>query len=121
MFVHSLQLEVSLSSVLPPLLPGESYECVLTAEEGGVEIAVDAVSSTSTTYSCNITGALPPQLELGEFKAGLPTPSLSLCSDQLQLEEYTCAGVVCYSSGCCDSLPVSPCYKVSPCANHSQF
>ena len=72
--LHSLQLEVSLSSALPPLLPGESYECVLTAEEGGVEIAVDAVSSTSTTYSCNITGALPPQLEPKQVYQPLHSP-----------------------------------------------
>ena len=58
---------MALTSALPPLLPGESYECVLTltAEEGSVEFILDLVShnSSSTNFSCysNFSGAINVQ------------------------------------------------------------
>ena len=67
-FINIPQLEVALTSALPPLLPGESYECVLTwtAEEGSAEFILDLVShnSSSTNISCysNFPGAFNVQV-----------------------------------------------------------
>ena len=55
-----VQLTVTLSQPLPPLVVNETYLCHFTS--GGVPFTVEAVGS-GTTYSCNITGEIPLEFD----------------------------------------------------------
>ena len=54
-----MQLTLSLTQSLPSLFDGEAYLCHFSSN--GVSFTVDAVGS-GTSYTCNITGRLPPQV-----------------------------------------------------------
>jgi len=55
-----LQLRVTVTPGLPPLLTNESYQCQFTDREGLRVITVDAEEVTpNTAYQCNITDRIP--------------------------------------------------------------
>ena len=51
-----IQLTLTLSQSLPPLLTGETYLCHFAS--GGVTFTVDA-EGNETVYTCNVTGMIP--------------------------------------------------------------
>ena len=56
-----LQLSVTVTPGLPPLLTNESYQCQFADNEGLRVITVDAEEITpNTAYQCNITGRRIP-------------------------------------------------------------
>ena len=55
-----LQLTLTLSQPLPPLLVNETYLCHFTSD--GVTFMVDAVGS-GTSYTCNVIGEVPSEVE----------------------------------------------------------
>ena len=56
-----LQLSVTVTPGLPPLLTNESYQCQFADSEGLRVITVDAEEITpNTAYQCNITGRRIP-------------------------------------------------------------
>ena len=61
-----MQLTLTLSRPLPPLLVNETYLCHFASD--GVIFMVDAVGS-GTAYSCNITGEIPSEFD-GILSAG---------------------------------------------------
>ena len=65
-----LQLTVTVTPGLPPLLPNESYWCRFADGGGGRMITVDADEVTpNTEYTCNISERVPPftGVQLGEL------------------------------------------------------
>ena len=55
-----LQLSVTVTPGLPPLLTNESYRCQFADREGLRVITVDAAEVTpNTVHQCNITGRIP--------------------------------------------------------------
>ena len=58
--MYVLQLSVTVTPGLPPLLTNESYQCQFADREGLRMITVDAEEVTpNTAYQCNITGRIP--------------------------------------------------------------
>jgi hypothetical protein len=55
-----MQLTFTLSQSLPPLLDSETYLCHFAG--GEVMFTIEAIGS-GTTYTCNITGVIPQELE----------------------------------------------------------
>ena len=57
---YPIQLSVTVSPGLPPLLMNESYQCQFADREGLRVITVDAEEVTpNTAYQCNITKRIP--------------------------------------------------------------
>ena len=57
---YPIQLSVTVTPGLPPLLTNESSRCQFTDREGQRMITVDAEEVTpNTAYQCNITGRIP--------------------------------------------------------------
>ena len=52
-----MQITLTISSGLPPLLTGESFLCLL-ATDSGVTISVPYSKVNQTTFKSNITGAI---------------------------------------------------------------
>ena len=58
---YPIQLSVTVTPGLPPLLTNESYQCQFADREGLRVITVDAEEVTpNTVYQCNITGRRIP-------------------------------------------------------------
>ena len=71
--VPYIQLIVTVTLGLPPLLANESYQCQLADRERLRVITVNAEEVTpNTTYQCNITGRIPTftGVQLGKMYYG---------------------------------------------------
>ena len=59
-FVCPIQLRVTVTPGLPPLLTNESYQCQFTDRDRLTVITVDTEEVTpNTAYQCSITGRIP--------------------------------------------------------------
>ena len=87
---YPLQLSVTVTPGLPPLLTNESYQCRFADRDRLTVITVDAEEVTpNTAYQCNITGRIPTftGVQLGKmyYAASLvPRPSPAPVFDRLK-------------------------------------